>query len=100
AHALVCCGMRRARGGPHGDSVRGVSCWRRDDANSVWILPRAGWGCGAVFLNDHRAKTFHGANAIRDGDSHDGGAAFAISFGDGFAREVVQRDGPSTAGLI
>jgi hypothetical protein len=71
----LCCRVRRARGGPHGDSVRRVSRGRHDDANFVWILPRAWRSRRAVFVDDHRAKTFHGANAIRDGDSDDGGPA-------------------------
>ncbi len=54
--------------------VVACSCWRRDDANTVWVLPRAGWGRGAVFVDDHRAKTFYGADTIRNGDSNDGGA--------------------------
>src|SRR5216683_540330 len=74
AHAALCCRVCRARGGPHGDSLRRVSCWRRDDANTVWVLPRAGWGRGAVFVDDHRAPAFHGAHAVRDGNSNDGGA--------------------------
>src|SRR5260370_26059414 len=76
AHAPLCCGVCRARGGPSGDSVRRVSCGRRDDANPVWILPRAWWSRGAVFVDDHRAKTFYGTHAIRDGDSDYRGTAF------------------------
>jgi len=70
-YVAACAGLA---GRTHGNSLRCVSGWGSDDADCVWILPRAGWRRGAVFADEYRAKTFYGANAIRDGDPDDSSA--------------------------
>jgi len=75
AHAALRGGLRRARGGPYGDSVCSVSDRRGGDADSIRILPGTGRGGGAVFPDVHRTPALHGADAVGDGDFDDDGAA-------------------------
>src|SRR5256886_1455853 len=75
-HASFGSSVRGGGGRPHGDSIRGISRGRGNDADPVWILPRAGRRSRAVFADVHRATAFHGTHAIRDGDFDDHRAAF------------------------